>query len=796
MKTHRRSGSDAFRPRPSLPLVFYCAAGIWIGCYGGFLIRDAISDLAVVGFAAVAALVCVFIVYLLKWRRSAYAALVGAISFLTVGLLLAFVQGVYLDSVRASSVEMSGETAVFRILEDPSVGLYGETVIAEMYFPQNVSLDQSSMSLWEPKIKVRIRLNEDAVAYGEEFSARAVLSEPNDIVKSYYDRNGIALVCRIYDKESLTSSSLGVLSHARNEFAQHVSDLAETYGLKEEPLALINALVVGDRSGLEDTSLYQNVRATGLAHLVAVSGAHLVIVLGFTQALLHALRVHRWFAVLFQCGFLGVYLVLVGFPISCIRAACMSLATLLSFAARRRSNALSSLGVVVIVFISLDPTTAASVSFALSALATLGIVLFMPLLSWWCPCENDRIRSLLIDPVAMTFAALLLTFPVSIACFSQFPFVSPISNLVAGPFVTAMCGLGSLAFILMPIPAVCDGILLVVNVLALGFSSFLDVLMQLPGINAPVYVPVPLLVALSVVFAVALWISWPKRLPWRVVGVGLVAVIVVSLVSSAFRLDTDEIVMLDVGQGDAFLLRSDGATLLVDTGNQTSDLLAALARQGISHIDALLVTHADDDHCGCIPDLRGIVSCDKVIVAKGMTEEDDASAQQLVKNSKLYVGSNNVVEVGRGDELTIGSFDLEVIAPETLTDDGGNADSICFLLESDLDNNGSEEYTALFCGDAEAEVLQKLVDDNLLGQVDIYKVGHHGALAALTEELAQTLSPKLSLISVGENNTYGHPREEVIDLLQQEGSQVFRTDEQGDVTCVFSLSGIEVRTLR
>lgn len=776
------------KPRPAIPVVLYCAASFWIGTCAGFCLVGLIGTnfCLVLSISLALVLLVICAIALVKGWRGMIAGFV--VLFAAMGVLLASVETLSLETMRTQAIELSGETFTFRILEDASEGTYGSTVLAQATY-QTSSDDSLSF-------KVRITLNEEDLTYGDEFRARAVLTYPSDTVVSYYSGKGIALRAKLSKIEMLQPSSVGMLAQARASFVEHVNSLSEQGTTSEDALALISAIVVGDRSTLFNLPLYQDVKATGLAHLVAVSGAHLVIVLGFVRIIMHAFHVPKRLSLVLQVIFLALYLVSVGLPISCIRAACMTLASLLAFAVKRRSHALSSVAVVAIVFIILDPTTANSISFALSALSTLGIVLFMPLFMSWAPGASRRMETLFIEPVAMTFAALLLTFPVSIAVFSQFPFISPVSNVVAAPFVTALCGLGTLAFACMPVPGVCDVLLWVVYLIAQAFIFLLDGLMLLPGINAPVYVPVVLLVGVCVVAAIALWVFWPRRFPIRIAVICALMFVVAFLPLTLIRYSADEIVMLDVGQGDAFLIRSDGATMLVDTGNQSTQLLAALARQGITHIDALLITHADDDHCGCIEDLRGIVSCNTVFIAKGMSESEDENAQDLIQDASNYVSADGVREISEGDTLTCGAFSMEVISPDVLEDDGGNADSICFILNSDVDGDTAIEWRALFCGDAEAEVLNELVDEGLLEEVDIYKVGHHGALAALNEDLAEILSPKLSLISVGANNTYGHPRQEVIDLLEAQGSQVFRSDQQGDVTCTLRADAIEVSTLR
>ena len=153
---------------------------------------------------------------------------------------------------------------------------------------------------------------------------------------------------------------------------------------------------------------------------------------------MRAIRLPRYLSVIIQLGFLFAYLVMVGLPVSCVRAAVMAGVGLLSFASHKRSYALSSLGAAIISLLVLDPSASNSVSFGLSALSTLGIVLFSPLLCSWIPDVGKRVKSYVAEPFVMTLSALLLTFPLSMSSFSQFAIISPISNIVAVPFVTVI----------------------------------------------------------------------------------------------------------------------------------------------------------------------------------------------------------------------------------------------------------------------------------------------------------------------------------------------------------------------
>ena len=472
----------------------------------------------------------------------------------------------------------------------------------------------------------------------------------------------------------------------------------------------------------------------------------------------------------------------------------MSMVSACALTASRRSHALSSLGVAVIVIVGVDPAAATSLSFALSVLATLGIVLFVPLFASWVPVTSRRVRSWIVDPLAMTAAATLMTFPLSVAQFAQFPIVAPISNVLAAPIVSLICGLGVAAFVTLPIPLLSAALLHVVCGVAGIFVHAVDLLAHLPFASIPVDASLSVMAAISAGAVAALWLLWPLRGDSRALGVGI-TVAALCLAAVFFPRMGSELIMLDVGQGDAFVVRSRGACVLVDTGNVAQALYEGLARHGVRRLDGVVVSHADDDHCACLADLVGVVPCEAVYLAQGMSDADSDKARELVANAQRLVGSEGVCELTVGDALTIGSFRAEVLSPDGLIDDGGNADSLCLLLEYPK-GEGDNTWTALLCGDAEAEVLNPLVREGALGAIDVYKVGHHGSRAALDSELAHALSPRIALVSVGARNTYGHPNEDVLALLANEGAEALCSDEVGDVVCEFSPERIEVSTMR
>ena len=349
----------------------------------------------------------------------------------------------------------------------------------------------------------------------------------------------------------------------------------------------------------------------------------------------------------------------------------------------------------------------------------------------------------------------------------------------------------------MAVPAAAATLVGCACVGASALTELVRLLAAVPHAAIPVSVPVPASLAFLAALSAVLWLAWPRlrlRAALAFAAAGCCAAAFAFVLAP--RMAGDEIVMLDVGQGDAFVVRSRGAAVLVDTGNQERLLREALARHGVYRLDAVLVTHGDDDHMGALASLAGVVEVQRVLVAQDALTCECRSCENLIEAARSLVGDQKVEGVRMGDVLQVGAFELSVAWPERFSDEGGNADSVCLVADADLDDDGAPDWRALFTGDAEHDQLRALIDEGRVGSVDIYKVGHHGSRNALDDEEAAVLAPRIALVSAGAGNRYGHPTQETLDRLSAVGSAIYRTDEQGDVSCKLTGDRIEVATLR
>lgn len=244
---------------------------------------------------------------------------------------------------------------------------------------------------------------------------------------------------------------------------------------------------------------------------------------------------------------------------------------------------------------------------------------------------------------------------------------------------------------------------------------------------------------------------------------------------------TLEVHFLDVGQGDATLIRCGEAAMLIDAGNNSwgDDVRDYLEYQGIGDLDYVIGTHPDADHIGGLDVVMEAFDCGTVIMP------------DYEKDTQTYTDVTDVMEE-RGYELTLpqvgtvyelGEAAFTIVAPNGEYGDNANDYSVGILLE-----HGENRF--LLTGDAEEDSEADMLDNGIDLSADVLKAAHHGSRTANTEAFLERVNPEYVVISCGEGNSYGHPHAEVLNRLREMGIKVFRTDEEGTVVATSDGAGI------
>ena len=228
---------------------------------------------------------------------------------------------------------------------------------------------------------------------------------------------------------------------------------------------------------------------------------------------------------------------------------------------------------------------------------------------------------------------------------------------------------------------------------------------------------------------------------------------------------------MDVGQGDATLITCDGASMLIDAGNNNKGTLVQsyLMSQGVQSLDYVIGTHPDADHIGGLDVIITKFDCGTVFLTD---DTKDTATYRDVISAMQYKGYNKTLPVA-GDTYPLGGAEFTFVGPVTSSDDSNN-NSIALLLK-----HGSKTF--YFEGDAEEEEESSILNTGVSLSADVYKVGHHGSKTSTTDAMLAAVAPSYAVISAGEGNSYGHPNAETLNKLRAAGVSVFRTDEQGSI---------------
>lgn len=234
-----------------------------------------------------------------------------------------------------------------------------------------------------------------------------------------------------------------------------------------------------------------------------------------------------------------------------------------------------------------------------------------------------------------------------------------------------------------------------------------------------------------------------------------------------------EVHFIDVGQADAALILCDGESMLIDGGNagDSSLIYAYLEEEQVDVLDYIVCTHAHEDHVG---GLSGALNYAQAEVALApVTDYDSKAFRNFVKNLNRQGAAITVPEAG--DSFSLGSAQVMVVGPISPSDEPNNTSIVLKVTYG--------ETSFLFTGDAEREEEQEILDAGYNLESTVLKVGHHGSNTSSSYPFLREVMPEYAVISVGRDNDYGHPSEEVLSRFRDLGAEVYRTDEMGHIVC-------------
>ncbi|MCM1112755.1 MAG: DNA internalization-related competence protein ComEC/Rec2 [Muribaculum sp.] len=623
----------------------------------------------------------------------------------------------------------------------------------------------------------------------------------------------------------------------------------------EKEASVMAAVLLGNKSDVDADvkALYQK---NGIVHILSISGLHITLLGMGLYKLLRKIGAPVWCAALGGGVMLLLYGLMTGMSVSVCRALGMYLLRMLAQLVGRTYDMRTALGVTAAVMVCVRPAWLEHMGFLLSFGSVLGVGVLLPALSDTGDAppapkryregnggrlarRMDKLQKGLVQSLLAGLSVTLTTLPIQLWFTYEVPVYSVLLNLLVLPFMGILTVTGLAA---MLIPGL--GIVGTADVAILaGYETLCGWFGQLPD---PMWNPGrPALWQMAVYYmlwAAAVWgagvirylgrhfkMRVKKRMPQsrtavpdkrasrsrKTVGKCAQAALLGAavLVMGCGRFHGDRVTFLDVGQGDCICVQlATGEVYLFDCGSSSRSrigeqvLIPFLKYYGIGRIDAVLVSHADQDHMNGVAELlaksgeEGIdVGC---LVLPGIDRDlwQDEFAELLAAAADGGQGGSVPVSVIRAGESWSGGTDGEdrfwCLHPQADgTSKGGNEGSECFYIEL---REGDNQISLLLAGDVEGAGERALLEElraREIQSVGVYKVAHHGSRNSSPQELLNQIQPQISLISCGRNNRYGHPHAELLERIGQTGSRILDTPHCGAVTLELRGNGIRLDTV-
>ncbi len=566
----------------------------------------------------------------------------------------------------------------------------------------------------------------------------------------------------LYNKRvyyTLKIDSIKILNENSNPFIKLKNRVIKHVNSYKDSTYLY-AFILGKTELISDEVL-TSYRENGISHLFALSGLHVSIFSSILLFILKKLRFKEILNYVLIFIFLLLFSFITGFSPSILRATLLFFLLSINKVFYLNIRTLDILYLVFIILVIINPFIIYNLSFILSFTAAFFLIFSSDLLK-----GKNYFVSLFKVSLLSYFASL----PLSIYYFGYTNLLGTILNLVFVPLVSfVVFPLTLLTFIISKFYSILNITTNLLESLSLLFNKF-KIIIYFPRINL-----IFVFIYLSILM---LYIKFKKK-----ICLYLIIVLLIFFKIRPYMDNNTYIYYLDVGQGDSILVVTPHLkkTILIDTGgivsfneNYKSNIvknktIPFFRRIGINKVDYLFLTHGDYDHAGEANVLLSNFCVKKVFINKGNIN----NIEKKINNKEVLTLKNFVI-----DNIKVNSLNNNVFNNE-------NDDSTILLFNI-------YDYKFLFMGDASIKTEEYLLNNYILPNVDILKVGHHGSYTSTSTDFINVIKPKYSVISVGENNMYKHPNKSVLDIL--DNTKLFRTDVDGTIEVKISKKRYKIKT--
>ena len=599
------------------------------------------------------------------------------------------------------------------------------------------------------------------------FEGNLVLPSKNSVFnlfnyKEYLERKEIYYLVEIIMIQKIDSSK-NLLYQLKNKINHHIS--------KYQSSSYLQAFLLGDTSKIDDDILatYQK---NGVSHLLAISGMHVSFLSGMLLLLFKKIRFSTLIQYLSVIIFLLFYMILSGNTPSISRAVILFSLISINKVFDLKISTLQLLLITFCLLVINNPNILFDVGFEYSFLISFYLILFQKKLN-----QDSYLKGLF----QISFFSFLVSLPISIFYFYQVNLFSILLNLVFVPLVSFIIfPLSFLTFLLPFLDSVFSFLTQFMETLSLFFSNHLSFLL--------IFRKPHLVWIIFYYFFLLLF-----RYDYKKIGSLVIILLLSYQYFYLFLFPQTFFIMIDVGQGDSLLIHSNNHTLLVDTGGKIEykrekwqirktktiaekTLIPLLKSYGIRKLDYLILTHGDTDHMKEANNLVRNFSVSQVIFNPDSYNDLELSLIKLLEQRKIKY-YQNVKRVG------LGNLQLSFLNTKLYDNENDNSNVLYFSYFN---------FQFLLMGDASKKRESDILVNYNLQNIDFLKVGHHGSNTSSSKEFISKISPKYSLISVGKDNRYGHPKDSVLDILKD--TKIYRTDINGSIEIQLKKNKYKIRT--